>query len=123
MERAREIVRRVRLAHDAGAGFHLTDEEMETILTAAEGAEPMDVTPYKFEMFDGWPPDGEPGLFYGFDADCNSALLWWQDGNWYGVRWQFDLDRPVPQAFLRGDGTQGFVVKWARAPMRWSDGG
>mgnify|MGYP001566108793 CR=1 FL=1 len=30
-----DIVARVRIAHEAGAGFHLTDQEMEAVLTAA----------------------------------------------------------------------------------------
>ena len=80
-----------------------------------------DTTPYKFEMHDGWPPDSETGLFYGFDADMNTAVLRWQNDNWHGVRWQFDLERPMPQYFMRGEGTQSFVVRWARAPMRWSE--
>lgn len=75
------------------------------------------VTNYRFETHAGWPPDGEPGLFFGFDGDWNAAVLMWIDGRWTGVRFQHDLRRPTPQAFQRGEGSEHFVVCWARAPL------
>lgn len=77
----------------------------------------MDETPYKFDLHDGWPPDGEPGLFFGFDVTWCAAVLWWWEDRWLGVRLQTDLPRPEPQAFQRGKDTEDFVVKWARAPL------
>lgn len=37
MPTAKEVAQKVRLAHAAGAGFHLTHDEMEILLQSAEG--------------------------------------------------------------------------------------
>lgn len=73
----------------------------------------------------GWPPDGEPGLFLGYDADMNCSLLRWvvnddEPGNWYGLRWQMDLEQPMPQAFRRGFDIMNFVVRWERVAPKAS---
>lgn len=78
----------------------------------------MDFTKYKFEMFDGWPPDGEPGQFFGFGINGEVAILRWIDDAWHGLRFQFvEGARPiVPEFFRRGEGTESYVVRWASAP-------
>ena len=81
----------------------------------------MDATPYVFELQDGWPPDGEPGCFFGFDAGGNVAVLRWIDGRWRALRFMLSCARPiVPEYFQRGAGTEEYVVQWAHAP--WAHG-
>jgi len=82
----------------------------------------MELAPYKFEMRDGWPPDGESGDFFGFDADDAPSVLRWCDGNWYGTRLTFYEDRGwLPELFARGVGTTEYVVRWSPAPVRLSE--
>ena len=89
--------------------------------TSQEAAVISDLTEYKFETHEGWPPNGEPGFFFGFDAACNPAILHWREGAWHGVRWQLNQQaiaryNTMPEAFRRGEGTGDYVVRWAFAP-------
>lgn len=76
-----------------------------------------DVTHYEFKTFDGWPPDGEPGDFFGFDAGWRPCVLKWFRGKWCGLR-PADSDDLFPEAFVRAPDTESYVVRWAPAPMR-----
>lgn len=81
-----------------------------------------DVAPYAFQQFDGWPPDGEPGFFFGADAQQWPSILWWRHDDyftgWVGVGIQQDDVRgTIPLAFNRAPETEHLVVKWARAPL------
>jgi hypothetical protein len=87
----------------------------------------MDLQHYKFERFDGLPPDGEPGQFFGFDKDGRAFILRWvrpqfEDGGFWGAigfeaasghsRRDFE-----PVSFqCRGDHR---ITHWAAAPHVW----
>lgn len=82
----------------------------------------MDATHYAFEQHDGWPHDGAPGDFIGFDADMAPSLLRWRDGKWCGVRMIYLGSRSwMPEAFIRGPDTEDHVIKYAAAPTRYSE--
>lgn len=76
----------------------------------------------------GWPPDGSPGEWLGWDAQGRLSILRWCShadfnggaGAWVGVR--FDranglapTDRQWPLAFVRAPDTECYVVKFRPA--------
>lgn len=83
----------------------------------------------KTHVMEGWPPDGSPGEFVGWDAQGRMCVLRWQsalpddgfEASWIGVR--FDPRNPMPGernadtakqwplAFRRGPDTESFVIK------------
>jgi hypothetical protein len=70
------------------------------------------------DLHDGWPPDGELGDFFGFDAEGTPAVLRWEPENsrWLGLRFcTYEKIGVRPECFIRGDDTESWVVKWARA--------
>jgi hypothetical protein len=77
---------------------------------------------YAYERKPGWPPDGMPGEWVGWDHLGNLCILRWRDegiegrkAGWVGVR--FDSQHrdcggeQCPQAFVRGKDTEGFVIE------------
>lgn len=79
------------------------------------------------EQFDGTPPDGEPGYFFGWDAENVPHILHWnvRDDHavWLAVTLEHaneprNLVRPVVHA-LEGSNV-GRIVKWQRAPALWA---
>jgi hypothetical protein len=71
-----------------------------------------------FKLNDGWPPDGELGDFFGFDAAGIPAVLRWnpEANRWMGLRFRdYDGRGVQPEGFFRAPDTENYVVKWTRA--------
>lgn len=81
--------------------------------------------PYLFETHEGLPPDGEPGTYFGFDADGNVWLLRWQvlrpsaRGVWTAIGFEAGRQFHPTVRLLREENT-AFIVRWAAAPAPWS---
>lgn len=89
--------------------------------TFAENGLDFDLTRATIGPTPGWPKDGEPGEWIGWDAQGRVSLLrWWsvhddaKRGTWMGVR--FDPSHTDsngqywPMCFLRGPDTESFVI-------------
>jgi len=79
----------------------------------------MDFQAYKFELYSGWPPDGEVGAYFGFDPEGNVSVLRWINGAWHGLRFQKYTQgrhQVAPEYFRRADDTESYVIQWAAAP-------
>ncbi len=89
----------------------------------------LDVTYYKFETRDWPPPDDRRDRRYylfGFDADNQPYIVkWGESDRWKGWRAvslddrQHDTAEPI--AHILEDVNAGLIVRWADAPLRWSE--
>lgn len=78
-------------------------------------------THYKFENFEGLPPVGELGLFFGFDNDGLTWLLKWHARSdcFYAIG--FEPDQCLARHMLLKEDFANFIVKWSPAPSTYSE--
>lgn len=90
----------------------------------------MDVTDYKFETFEGLPPDAEPGYFFGFDKDNQPYIFRWlindDEAAWIAVSID-PTGAPAPSRNVQAvvhllvGSNADKIVRYARTPMLWSE--
>jgi hypothetical protein len=80
----------------------------------------------RFKTYKGLPPDGEPGIFLGWDANHQPWTLVWQpedgirNGYWGAVGWERDNESVQPdRAMYKALKEQwaDFIVEWAFSPV------
>jgi hypothetical protein len=96
----------------------------ETLIGTSKGTHAVQrANNYKrFTTYKGLPPDGEPGVFLGWDKDHQPWTLVWQveTSCWGAVGWERDNESVQPdRAVYRSlrDHQRDFIVQWAFSPV------
>jgi hypothetical protein len=85
--------------------------------------EPWPARDYRFKTYQGLPPDGEPGFYFGFDAEHRPWILNWRPdiagGCWgaMGYAWNDNHQFDMPEFRLCIDNYKDFIKEWAFSPV------
>jgi hypothetical protein len=86
-------------------------------------SEPLPMRDYRFKTYPGLPPNGEPGLYIGFDQDHRPWILSWMPevagGCWAALGFSFNKNHQcdLPEHRLCTDNYRDFVKEWAHSPV------